>query len=101
MNGELGLTKGTREKILESRREDMDLVQLISTFPGPVVSENMTALLQAGKSIPFEPAIIKQTTGTGIFDESSLVARTSRAAFSDAFVFQNIPGVDFFSPRMR
>jgi len=99
-NGELGITKSTREKIQASRREDMELVRLISTFPGPVVSENMTALMQAGKTIPFEPAIIKQTTDTGIFNETSLVKKTTDGFF-DAFIFQNIPGVNFYTARMQ
>ena len=67
------------------RQEDEELVKFISGLPGPVVSENMTLLLRAGKPVPFEPAIIKQTTETGVFDERELVQRTSDKFF-DAFV---------------
>jgi hypothetical protein len=72
---------------------------VISTFPGPVVSENMTALMRAGKSVPFEPAIIKVTTDTGVFDESALVKRTSDKFF-DAFIMTADMNSDRFSPRM-
>ena len=95
----IGLTAGARIKLLEARREDAELVRVISTFPGPVVSENMTALMRAGKSVPFEPAIIKVTTDTGVFDESALVKRTSDKFF-DAFIMTADMNSDRFSPRM-
>ena len=98
-NGAIGLTAGERNKIMASRHEDQELVRLISSFPGPVVSENMTALLRAGKSIPFEPAIVKVTTDTGVFDESALVKRTSDKFF-DAFIMTTDGYSQRFSPRM-
>lgn len=92
-----GWTGSAREKRLIERREQAELVQLISTFPGPVVSENMTLLLRAGRTVPFEPAIIKQTTDTGIFDERPLVKRTADKFF-DAFILYT--GTGRFSPGM-
>ncbi len=59
----------------------------------------MTALLRAGKSIPFEPAVIKATTGRGVFDESDLVNRTS-GKFFDAFILTADGYSHHFSPRM-
>jgi hypothetical protein len=98
-NDTVGLTAIARQQIHEERREDAELVKLIASFPGPVVSENMTALLRAGKSVPFEPAIIRQTTGTGVFDESALVKRTSDRFF-DAFTLTPEMHSRLFSPRM-
>jgi hypothetical protein len=100
----LGLTNMTRELRSRERQEQADLVKLIATsFPGPVVSENMTILLRAGKSIPFEPAIIKELTATGMFDEHSLLDKTSRQYF-DAFILlspsRTPAGQSRFSPRM-
>ncbi|HEY1496476.1 MAG TPA: hypothetical protein VGF49_18110, partial [Candidatus Solibacter sp.] len=46
---------------------------------------------------PFEPAIIKQTTDTGIFDEKPLVKRTADKFF-DAFILYT--GTGRFSPGM-
>ena len=71
-NNDLGWTGYGRQKIQEAQRDDAEVSRIISAFHGPVVSDNMTALLRAGKSVPFEPAIIKQTTDTGIFDENPL-----------------------------
>ncbi|MGA3160522.1 MAG: hypothetical protein ABSC77_04840 [Terracidiphilus sp.] len=98
-NNSIGLTASAHQRLQEARREDAELARLISSFPGPVVSENMTALLRAGKSIPFEPAIIKQTTDTGVFDETALVKRTSDRFF-DAFVLTTDTYSYRFSPRM-
>lgn len=98
-NRAVGFTGSAREKRLVVLREYAALVKLISTFPGPVVSDNMLALLQAGKSIPFEPAIIKQTTDTGVFDESALVKRASDGFF-DAFILGTNTYSLRFTPRM-
>jgi hypothetical protein len=95
----VGFTAATRTNLQEARREDADLVKLVSSFPGPVVSENMTVLLRAGKSVPFEPAIIKVTTDTGVFDENALVQKTSDKFF-DAFILTADVNSLRFSPRM-
>ena len=92
-----GWSGSGRERRLIERREQAELVKLISTFPGPVVSENMTLLLKAGKPVPFEPAIVKQTTDTGIFDERPLVKRTADKFF-DAFILYT--GTGRVSPAM-
>jgi hypothetical protein len=98
-NRVIGFTADMRKQIQEMQHEDAELVKLIASFPGPVVSENMTALLRAGKSVPFEPAIIKETTDTGVFDESALVKRTSEKFF-DAFILTPELYSSRFSPRM-
>jgi hypothetical protein len=98
-NNAIGVTNGARCQLLKARREETELVKVIASFPGPVVSENMMALLRAGKSVPFEPAIIKATTETGVFDDSTLVKRTSDRFF-DAFVLRTDSYSFRFSPRM-
>jgi hypothetical protein len=95
----IGVTGKGRERLANLRREQADLVKLIATFPGPVASENMTALLQAGKSIPFDPFIVKVTTDSGVFDETALVKRTSDRFF-DAFILTPSNYSARFSPRM-
>ncbi len=87
-NNEVGWTGYGRQKEQEEKRDDAEVVRIISTFPGPVVSDDMTALLRNGKSVPFEPAIVKQTTDTHIFDENPLIEKIS-AGFFDAFVLTN------------
>jgi len=98
-NEALGLTRAASARRFEKRREEAELVNVIAKFPGPVVSTNMMALLQAGKPIPFEPAIIALTTETGVFDETSLVQKTSDRFF-DAFVMDTWGSWGWFSPRM-
>jgi hypothetical protein len=99
-NKTIGLTRVAHRELVDKRREEASLVKLIASFPGPVVSENMTALMRAGKSIPFEPAIIKQTSSTGVFDETDLVKMTSDKYF-DAFVLRtDMNNRSYFTPRM-
>ena len=97
-NDAAGWTGTSRRNRLEQRREQTDLVKLISTLPGPVVSENMTLLLKAGKSVPFEPDILKYNTDTGRFDEGPLIKRISDKFF-DAIVLYT--GTVRFTPRVR
>jgi hypothetical protein len=98
-NSAIGMTSGVRAHgaRAQARREQAELARVIATFPGPVVSEDMMALLRAGKSVPFEPVIIKVTAETGVFDEAPLVKRTSDRFF-DAFVVS--ADTYRFSPRM-
>jgi hypothetical protein len=98
-NDAVGFTSNARERLSQARGEQADLVKLIAAFPGPVVSENMTALLQAGKPVPFEPFLIKAATESGAFDESALVKRTSDGFF-DAFILTRNLYSTRFSPRM-
>ncbi len=98
-NDEVGFTASARMEIKEKRQENAELIKVIASFPGPVVSENIMALLRAGKAVPFEPAIIRQTTGTGVFDESALVKRTSDKFF-DAFILTPDQRSRRFSPLM-
>jgi hypothetical protein len=94
----VGWTATARTELAERRREEAALVTLVAGFPGPVVSSNMMILRLANKPIPFEPAIINQTTRTGAFNEEELVQRTANRYF-DAFVTPKI-AEGFFSRRM-
>lgn len=98
-NGVIGITGTARRVRAEKLGEEADLVRLIASFPGPVVSDNMLALLRAGKPLPFEPAIIRFTTGSGVFDESELLRRTSDRFF-DAFIVDAAFSTLHYSPRM-
>ncbi len=95
----IGWPSGARRKLIAARREQAELVRVISSFTGPVICENMTALQLAGKTIPFEPAIIKQTAETGIFNETGLLNRTS-SRFFDAVILDKRSYSFRFTPRM-
>jgi hypothetical protein len=97
-NNAAGWSGAAREKRMKERAEQAELVKLIAGFPGPVVSENMTLLLRAGKYVPFEPAIVQGNAEAGIFDESILNRRIA-ARFFDAFVLYN--GTGRLTPNMK
>ena len=64
-----------------------EVVNFIKTLPGPVYSEDMVILMQAGKEIPAEPAIISALAEDGKWDESGFVARIRNGEF-DAVVIR-------------
>jgi hypothetical protein len=99
-NQSIGLTGAARRELNVKRQEDLFLIRMISSMPGPVVSENMTLLLRAGKAIPFEPAIIRQTTRTGIFDERDLLKQMSDGYFDAIILRTSLDHGSYFSPRM-
>ncbi len=72
------------------RREHADLLALVQRADKPVLSQEMTVLMQAGKSVPWEPAIITQLTRKGVFDERKLLDMIETHAF--AFVLVGVPG---------
>jgi hypothetical protein len=98
-NEAIGLIGSARERRAAQRLEEANLVKLISSFRGPVESDNMVALLRAGKPLPFEPSIIKATTEAGIFDENPLVKRTSEGFF-DAFILRANLVDKLYTPRL-
>lgn len=58
-----------------------EVVRLIKDLPGPVYSEDMTLLMQAGKEIPAEPAIITALAINKQWDETSFVSRIEQGQF--------------------
>jgi hypothetical protein len=64
------------------RDRSHEVVNFIKQLPGPVYSEDMIILMQAGKEIPAEPAIISALAEDGKWDESGFVARIRNGEFS-------------------
>jgi hypothetical protein len=50
-----------------------ELVERIASASKPVASDNMTLLMQAGKRVIYEPAIVTELAETGLWDEAPLV----------------------------
>jgi len=69
------------------RRESAELVAMIHAAKKPVVSEDMVMLMQAGKEVPWEPAIIRELGTKGLFDEQKLIDLITAHRF--AFVVEN------------
>lgn len=59
-----------------------EVVNFIKNLPGDVYSEDMIILMQAGKEVPAEPAIISALAEDGKWDESGFVARIRNGEFS-------------------
>ena len=59
-----------------------EVVNFIKQLPGEVYSEDMIILVQAGKEVPAEPAIISALAEDGKWDESGFIERIRRGQFS-------------------
>ena len=64
------------------------LVEFLKTLPDPIYSEDMVVLMQAGKEVPAEPAIISTLALDGKWDERGFVGRIQRGEFH-AIVIRN------------
>ncbi len=75
-----------------------DLYRTVASIPGPIISQDMTVLVQNGKELPFEPEIIRHLINVGRFDETGLVRRIESGKFGAVILHSSL---DFlFSPRM-
>lgn len=64
------------------------VVEFLKTLPEPVYSEDMVVLMQAGKEVPAEPAIISALAMDGKWDEHGFVERIERGEFN-AIIIRN------------
>jgi hypothetical protein len=86
-----------RQEYADNVRNSEALLHVLRFSPEPVMSENMTLLYQAGKEVPFEPAIITQLAATGVWDETPLVDMIRKRAFS-VMLIHDIDDPDRYSP---
>jgi hypothetical protein len=68
------------------------LVDRISAAEKPVASENMSLLMQAGKPILFEPAIVTELAMQGRWDETPLLDKIRSGGFAFMITIDNIEG---------
>ena len=59
----------------DSRRVAEELIREVRATDRPVISDDMVLLLQAGKHVPWEPAIFAELASMGRWDESLIVDR--------------------------
>ncbi|WP_439815954.1 hypothetical protein [Zavarzinia sp. CC-PAN008] len=78
---------------------DHALLALVQATPGPILSDDMVLLLRAGRTVPFEPAMIRELTHAGIVPAEDVLALPRRRAFSLVLVRSSSP--DLFSPEFR
>jgi hypothetical protein len=85
---------GDKEKYAAQREE---LLALVRSTPGTVYSEDMLLLLQAGKDVYAEPAIITNLTGAGRWDERPFLDMLARKQFP-LILARDLENPDRFTP---
>ena len=73
---------GPGSMIAAGIRNDAELVRLLRATPGPVFSENLLALEQAGKNVEVEPATLSFLANSGRWDERPYTGLFDRRYFS-------------------
>jgi len=71
----------TPSELSQRDRVDLQLMQIMDRGDGPVLSENMSLLMRAGRPVPWEFGSITELSLLGIFDESPLVKRLQERQF--------------------
>ena len=75
------LSRGYEGDLEKYAAERQALITLVRSTPGTVYSEDMSLLLQAGKDVFAEPAIITVLTAAGRWDERPFLDMLARKAF--------------------
>jgi hypothetical protein len=87
------------EKQYQAAHEQM--LGWLRGMPGPVYSEEMTLLLEAGKEVPAEPASVTFLSAMHLWNEAPLVERFDDRSFSAIVVNTDISDKEHFSPGVR
>jgi hypothetical protein len=85
-------------RLSEHRRAEdyRRVMDWLSRIPGPVVSEDMTVLIQSGRPVLIEPKIFSELQAAGLWNEDGFVNQIRNGTF-DAFLLK---GPARFTPRM-
>jgi hypothetical protein len=74
-----------------------EVVRFLKDLPGPVYSEDMVILMQAGKEVPAEPAIISALALDGKWDETPFVERIRNGEFGAVVIRYSLTNRHRFS----
>jgi hypothetical protein len=77
-----------------------EVVDVLKNTTGPIYSEDMTVVLEAGKEVEAEPAIITTLASSGQWDESPFVREIESRRFSTIVVSTSLSNKDRYSPRV-
>jgi hypothetical protein len=72
--------------------------ELIRSTPGPVYSENMVLLMQAGKEFQAEPAIVSSLARTGTWNEKPLIEWLRTGYFDLIVSATRLSNLSFYTP---
>jgi len=79
--------------------KEAQLIRLIRATPGPVMSENLLAVMRAGKEVHIEPATVSFLVQAGRWDERPYLQLLDQQYFQ-LIVALNLHGNDRFTPAM-
>ncbi len=90
---------GARQLVDPAYRRQYDEIRgMVERAKKPVFSDDMVLLMQAGREVPWEPAIITELASKGLFDETKIIKLIEAHAF--AFVIlEGRPGDEWFDSR--
>ena len=77
----------SRAELAVHDRQDAELLEIVRATPGPVLSEDMTLLMRAGRPVPWEFGSITELTRLGIIDETPMVKRLEDGFFDMLIVY--------------
>lgn len=83
---------------LRNSPESARLAALVRAAPGPVIADDMIAVLRGGKDVIWEPAIFAELASAGVWDERHFVAKIKAGDFA-FFVTDGEPGQSIFDDR--
>lgn len=78
--------------------QSVKVVEFLKQIGDPVYSEDMVILMQAGREVPAEPAIITALADDGKWDESSFVARIRNGEFRAIVIRWSLTNRGRFTP---
>jgi hypothetical protein len=83
--GLMSYTFPSRTELAAHDLHDTELLAIARMAPGPVLSEDMTLLMRAGRPVPWEFGSITELTLLGVIDETPMVRRLD-AGFFDTLI---------------
>ena len=89
----------SRAALAAQDQADRQMLQRIDAVDGPVLSEDMSLLMRAGRPVPWELGSITELTRLGIFDERPLVRLVRDRWFKLVIVETWAP--QFYTPGIR
>ena len=88
----------SKQEVAERASTLAPIVQRIASASKPVISDDMTLLIRAGRNVAFEPAIAAELAHTGTYDEAGFV-RMIRAGDFAFFLTEGRAGAVPFDER--
>jgi len=88
----------TGEQLQAQARRLDGLVARIAASPKPVISDEMTLIIRAGRKVEWEPAIVAELIRVGQYDEGALVRMIEARRFG-FFITRGEVGSDLFDDR--